>query len=155
MTKLNQVFKCGVCGNMVEVVHASGGELVCCGQPMNLQVENTVEASKEKHIPVVSKIEGGIHVNVGSVEHPMEEKHYIEWIELLIGDKKVCRKNLLPGDKPEACFKAKDLALFEVPEEETTYCEGNECNFTCKNECGETIEFTVRAYCNLHGLWKA
>jgi len=154
MTKLNQVFKCGVCGNIVEVVHASGGELVCCGQPMTLQIENTVEASKEKHIPVIKKIEGGIHVNVGSVEHPMEEKHYIEFIEVIFG-KKVMRKYLLPGDKPEACFKAKDLTLFDLPEEETSYCEGSKCNFECKNDCGETIELTVRAYCNLHGLWKA
>ena len=124
---------------MIEVVHASGGELVCCGHPMTLQVENTVEASKEKHIPVVTKIEGGIHVNVGSVAHPMEEKHYIEWIELLMGDKKVFRKNLKPGDKPEACFKAKELSYFETPAEETAFCEGSECNFTCKNECGETV----------------
>ena len=155
MTKLNQIYKCGVCGNIVEVVHPSAGELSCCNQPMILQVENTVEASMEKHIPVVSKIEGGIHVNVGSIDHPMEEKHYIEWIELIIGNKKVFRKNLKPGDKPTACFKSKDLDLYEVPEEEITYCEGQECNFTCKNECGETIEFAVRAYCNIHGLWKA
>jgi len=83
MTKLNQVYKCNVCGNIVEVVHVGAGELVCCGQPMVLLKENTVDASKEKHVPVIEKIEGGVRVKVGSVEHPMEEKHYIEWIELL------------------------------------------------------------------------
>lgn len=155
MTKLNQIYKCSVCGNMIEVVHASGGELVCCGQPMTLQVENTVEASKEKHIPVVTKIEGGIHVEVGSVQHPMEDKHYIEWIEVLMGDKKVYRKNLKPGDKPAACFKSKELAFFNVPEEEIAYCEGSTCNFTLKDDSGEEMEVTVRAYCNLHGLWRA
>jgi len=104
MTKLNQVYKCNVCGNIVEVVHAGAGELVCCGQPMVLLKENTVDASKEKHVPVIEKIEGGVRIKVGSVEHPMEEKHYIEWIELL-ADNRVCRRYLKPGEKPEVVFQ--------------------------------------------------
>jgi superoxide reductase len=103
-TKRLQFYKCDVCGNIVEVYHASGGNLVCCGQPMNLLQENTVDAAKEKHVPVVEKIEGGYLVKVGSVSHPMEEKHYIEWIELIAGDK-VYGKFLKPGAPPEATFK--------------------------------------------------
>jgi superoxide reductase len=88
---------------MTEVVHASAGELVCCGQPMNLMTENTTDAATEKHVPVISKISGGFKVMVGSVAHPMEEKHYIEWIEL-IADGKAYRQFLDPGGKPEAVF---------------------------------------------------
>lgn len=104
MTELNQVYKCALCGNIVEVTHASGGQLVCCGQPMTLQIENTVEASKEKHIPVIEKLGNEVLIKVGSVEHPMEEKHYIEWIELLTPTC-IYRKYLKPGEKPEAVFK--------------------------------------------------
>lgn len=104
MTKKLQVYKCLVCGNVVEVVHAGAGELVCCGQPMKLMKENTVDASQEKHVPVIEMTSEGIKVKVGSAPHPMEEKHYIEWIELLV-DGRVCRKFLSPGDKPEATFK--------------------------------------------------
>ncbi len=103
MTERLQVYKCGVCGNMTEVVHASGGELVCCGQPMNLMTENTTDAATEKHVPVIEKIDGGFKVMVGSVAHPMEEKHYIEWIEL-IADGKAYRQFLDPGSAPEAVF---------------------------------------------------
>ena len=103
MTELNQVYKCEVCGNIVEVVHASTGQLVCCGQPMKHFVENTTDAAKEKHVPVVEKIDGGFKVKVGSVSHPMEEKHYIEWIEV-IADKKTYRQFLKPGEAPEAVF---------------------------------------------------
>lgn len=120
----NDVYKCSLCGNIVEVVHAGGGTLVCCGKPMDHLVENTVEASKEKHIPVVEKNEDGILVKVGSIAHPMEEKHYIEFIEL-IADGIVYRKNLLPGEAPEAFFNVK------------------------------AEKFEVREYCNLHGLWKS
>lgn len=104
MTILKQVYKCEVCGNIVEVVHQSGGQLVCCGKPMTLLNENTVDAAKEKHVPVIEKVEGGVLVKVGSVAHPMEEKHYIEWIEIHAGNK-LYRKYLKPGDKPEALFK--------------------------------------------------
>ncbi|MBE9582436.1 MAG: desulfoferrodoxin [Proteobacteria bacterium] len=103
MTERLQVYKCGVCGNMVEVLHAGKGELVCCKQPMKLFVENTVDAAKEKHVPAVEKTAEGIKVKVGSVAHPMEEKHYIEWIEV-IGDGRSYRQFLKPGDVPEAVF---------------------------------------------------
>lgn len=103
MTKRLQVYKCEVCGNIVEMVHEGVGQLVCCGQPMKLMEENTVDAAKEKHVPVVEKTAGGILVKVGSVAHPMEEKHYIEWIEV-IADGRAYRQFLKPGDKPEALF---------------------------------------------------
>ena len=99
-----QVYKCGVCGNIVEVLHVGGGELVCCGEPMQLLKENTVDASKEKHVPVIEKTASGFKVTVGSVAHPMEESHYIQWIEA-IADGVVLRKYLKPGDAPEAEFQ--------------------------------------------------
>jgi superoxide reductase len=98
------IYKCEVCGNIVEVLHAGDGELVCCGQPMKQVKENTVDASKEKHVPVIEKIEGGFKVKIGSIPHPMEDKHYIEWIEA-IADGKAYRQFLKPGDAPEAVFK--------------------------------------------------
>lgn len=104
MTERLEVYKCEICGNIVEVLHAGGGELVCCGQPMSVQKENTVDAAKEKHLPVIEKIDGGVKVSVGSVAHPMEEKHLIEWIEI-IADGKAYRQFLNPGDTPEAIFK--------------------------------------------------
>lgn len=125
MTEVRQVYKCEICGNIVEVLHKGGGTLVCCNKPMTLQTENTVDASKEKHVPVVELVDGGVLVKVGSVEHPMEEKHYIEWIEVHTKDK-VYRKYLNPGDKPEAFFKLYD---------------------------GEEVLY-AREYCNIHGLWK-
>lgn len=103
MTQKNQVYKCPLCGNIVEVLHTGAGELVCCGQPMDLVVENTVDAAKEKHVPVVQKTDNGFKVSIGSVPHPMEEKHWIEWIELRAGGK-VYRQELAPGDAPEAVF---------------------------------------------------
>lgn len=124
MAKKMGIYKCEVCGNIVEVLHEGVGELVCCGQPMKLYVENTVEAAYEKHIPVVQKTNEGIVVEVGSVHHPMEEKHYIEWVEVLAGEK-ACRVFLKPGDAPRAEMKL----VTDQP-------------------------ITVRAYCNLHGLWK-
>lgn len=104
MAERQQVYKCEVCGNIVEMLHVGGGELVCCGQPMKLRAENTVDAAHEKHVPVVTKIAGGYKVSVGSVAHPMEDKHYIEWIELIAGND-VLRKFLSPGDAPEATFQ--------------------------------------------------
>jgi len=103
MAKKLEVYKCDLCGNIVEVLHAGAGQLVCCGQPMRLMNENTVDAAKEKHVPVVEKVEGGYLVKVGAVPHPMEEKHYIEWIDLL-ADGKVYRQFLEPGQAPEAFF---------------------------------------------------
>jgi len=106
MAERLQVYKCDLCGNIVEVLHGGAGELVCCGQPMKLMVENTVDAAKEKHVPVIEKVEGGVKVKVGSVAHPMEEKHYIEWIQV-IADGQAYRQFLKPGDAPEATFKVK------------------------------------------------
>jgi len=103
MTKRLQIYKCEVCRNIVEVLHEGKGELVCCGQPMKLYEENTVDAAKEKHVPVIEKVEGGFKVKVGSVTHPMEEKHYIEWIEVIV-DGKAYRQFLKPGEIPEAVF---------------------------------------------------
>jgi len=104
MAERLQVYKCETCGNIVEVLVGGKGELVCCGKPMKLMTENTVDAAKEKHVPVIEKIDGGVKVKVGSVAHPMEEKHYIQWIEI-IADGKIFRQFLKPGDKPEAVFK--------------------------------------------------
>ncbi len=123
MTEKLQIYKCEICGNIVEMLHAGEGELVCCGAPMKLFQENTVDAAKEKHVPVIEKIEGGFRVKVGSVAHPMEDKHYIEWIEAITEDGKVYRQFLHPGEKPEAVFKI------------------------------DASKITAREYCNLHGLW--
>jgi superoxide reductase len=103
MAERLEVYKCDLCGNIIEVLHGGAGELVCCGQPMNLLAENTVDAAKEKHVPVVEKTSEGVKVSVGSVAHPMEAKHYIEWIEI-IADGKSYRQFLNPGEAPEATF---------------------------------------------------
>lgn len=104
MTLVREIYKCEVCGNIVEVVHQAGGILVCCGKPMTKIVENTVDAAKEKHVPVIEKVQGGVCVKVGEVEHPMIETHYIEWIEVHT-ENKIYRKYLKPGEKPQAIFK--------------------------------------------------
>jgi len=111
MAEKLQVYKCEVCGNMVEVLHGGVGQLVCCGQPMKLLAENVVDASLEKHVPVLERVEEGIKVKVGSAPHPMEEKHYIEWIELVVGDK-AYREFLKPGHSPEAFFPVKAEGAF-------------------------------------------
>ena len=123
-TERNQVYKCDPCGNMVEVVHGGVGTLVCCNKTMRLLKENETDASTEKHVPVIEYVSDGIKIAVGSVPHPMQEDHYIEWIELIV-DGKVYRQYLAPGDQPEAFFKV-----------------------TTSNAV------TAREYCNLHGLWK-
>jgi superoxide reductase len=119
-----EVYKCEVCGNIVEVMHGGAGALACCDQPMKLFKENTVDASKEKHIPVIERVANGIKVTIGSVPHPMEEKHYIEWIELLV-DGKVLRQDLKPGQPAVAVFEGVTAGVV-----------------------------IAREYCNLHGLWK-
>ena len=103
MAQLLEVYKCELCGNVVEVIHAGGGTLVCCSQEMKLLAENTVDAAKEKHVPVIEVGAGTVTVTVGSVTHPMEEKHFIEWIEL-IADGKAYRQFLKPGEPPTALF---------------------------------------------------
>jgi superoxide reductase len=125
MAKQFEIYVCKVCGNTIEVLDASGGKLVCCGQPMELQTENTVDASKEKHIPVVTLNNNIAAVQVGSVPHPMEENHHISWIELRQGDK-VQYAFLKPGQEPKATFTI---------------------------EPGK--EIAVREFCNLHGLWRS
>jgi superoxide reductase len=106
MAKKLEIYKCMVCGNIVEVLHGGDGELVCCGQPMENLAEKTADQGKEKHVPVIEKISGGYKVKVGSIPHPMEDKHYIEWIEIL-ADGVAYRKFLNPGDAPEAVFNLK------------------------------------------------
>ena len=124
--KRNEVYKCTICGNVVEVVEVGGGELVCCGQPMNLMKENTVDAAKEKHVPVI-EIEGkNVTVKVGSVPHPMGEDHYIEVIQLMKDGLVIAEKQLTPSDKPEAVF--------------------------CIDDADGVY---AREYCNLHGLWRS
>lgn len=125
MAALNQVYKCELCGNIVEVLHAGGGTLTCCGQSMALCAENATDAAEEKHVPVVTAEGSGVKVAVGSVLHPMADDHYIEWIELLVGDD-VLRRNLKPGGEPVAVFDG-------------VGADG----------------VTARAYCNKHGLWKS
>ncbi len=103
MTGLNQIYKCNICGNIVEMVHTGAGKLVCCGEPMELKKANSQDASIEKHVPVVEPGDNGIKVIIGSVPHPMEDKHYIEWVEVIAGGR-VYRQNLNPGDEPVAEF---------------------------------------------------
>ena len=106
MTGLKKVYRCNVCCNIIEVLHTGKGELVCCGQPMELLEEKTTDVGLEKHLPVIEAADSGIKVKVGSVPHPMEEKHYIEWVEIST-DGKSCRMFLKPGEKPEAEFDIK------------------------------------------------
>jgi superoxide reductase len=103
MAEQLEVYKCDACGNIVEVLHGGAGELVCCGEAMKLFVENTVDAAKEKHVPVIEKTADGFKVKVGGVPHPMEDKHYIEWVEVIAGGK-TYRQFLKPGEEPEATF---------------------------------------------------
>jgi len=124
MAALQEVYKCEICGNIVAVVHGGKGALFCCGSKMLLQAENTTDAAREKHVPAVTVGSGTISVCVGSAAHPMQNEHYIEWIELLV-DGNSYRRFLQPGDAPEASFTV----------------SGN--------------NISVRAYCNLHGLWQA
>jgi len=109
------IYKCGICGNIVEVLSGGKGELVCCNQPMTLLVENTVDAAREKHVPVIEKTAQGYKVTIGSVLHPMEEKHYIMWISLCAGSK-TYRKFLKPGDAPvaEFCIDATKVTAHEL-----------------------------------------
>lgn len=100
---LNQIYKCSVCGNIVELVHIGGGTLVCCGKPTEELIENSTDGALEKHVPIIEKGLNSVTIKVGSIDHPMEDAHYIEWIELLV-DGKVDRQYLKPGDKAEAHF---------------------------------------------------
>jgi superoxide reductase len=110
MAELLQVYKCEVCGNIVEVIHGGDGQLVCCDQPMKLLDAKTADQGKEKHVPVIEKVSGGVKVKVGGIPHPMEEKHYIEWIEI-IADGKAYRQFLKPGQAPEAVFMVQAASI--------------------------------------------
>ena len=121
MTQLNEIYKCNICGNITEVLHTGIGQLVCCGKPMELKQEKT---ENKKHVPIIEKIDNGFKIKIGVVEHPMEETHHIEWIEIIANDK-IYKKYLKPGQKPEANFYIK----------------------------ADNIK--SKAYCNVHGLWKA
>jgi len=114
MTQKLQVYKCEICGNVVEIVHEGNGTLVCCGQSMKLMVESTADATKEKHVPLIEKTKNGYKVTVGSTLHPMIETHYIEWIELL-ADGVLYRRYLKPGDTPMAqfCVEAEKISARE------------------------------------------
>ena len=103
MAERLQIYKCARCGIIVEVLHGGSGQMICCGEPMKHLIEQTADAATEKHVPVIEKIEGGYKVKVGSVPHPMEPKHFIEWIELL-ADGRAYRRFLEPGGAPEAVF---------------------------------------------------
>lgn len=124
MTKIMEIYKCEICGNIVEMLHQGAGQLVCCDQKMKKMEEQTADFAVEKHVPIIENTGSGIKVIVGSTLHPMQEKHYIEWIEV-IEDDNINRKQLKPGDKPEAEFSIK--------------------------YSGDLI---VREFCNIHGLWK-
>lgn len=104
MTKMHEIYKCDICGNIVEMLHTGAGELVCCGQPMKLKTENTVDAATEKHVPIIEKNGSKVHVQVGEIDHPMEEEHHIEWIEVITATK-TYRKYLQAGDLPKAEFE--------------------------------------------------
>jgi len=114
MTNKKEVYKCEICGNIVEVLHNGAGELVCCNQPMKLQTENTTDAAQEKHVPIIEKTEKGFLVKVGETEHPMEQEHYIEWIEIIANEISY-KKHLNPGEKPEAefCINAESIIARE------------------------------------------
>ena len=125
MSERMEVYKCEICGAIVEVLNGGPGELVCCSEPMKHYVENTTDAAKEKHVPVIEKIAGGFKVKVGSVPHPMESAHWIEWIEIITEQGVAYRQFLNPGQTPEAVFKL------------------------------DAAKVTAREWCNKHGLWKA
>ena len=114
MAEKLQVYKCEVCGNIIEVMHGGKGKLVCCNKDMVLMDENTVDAAQEKHVPVIEKTDDGYLVKVGSVPHPMMDEHWIEWVEL-IADGKAYVQFLNPGDTPEAkfCIKADSVTARE------------------------------------------
>ncbi|HJJ47572.1 MAG TPA: desulfoferrodoxin [Methanocorpusculum sp.] len=126
MVKYNQVYKCPVCGNIIHVLHAGAGqEFICCGKPMEQLIANTTDAAKEKHVPAVEKIDGGFRIVVGSVQHPMDSDHFIEWITFIEDTGIVHRKMLKAGDKPE---------------------------FIVKTDAKSGVAYE---YCNKHGLWVA
>ncbi|MDD4996057.1 MAG: desulfoferrodoxin [Patescibacteria group bacterium] len=131
MTRQHQIYKCEICGNIVEVLHSGAGQLVCCGQAMKLIEEKDKDEGKEKHLPVMEilpaddcKVSDGVKIKIGEIPHPMEENHHIEWVEIKTNDNKTGKKFLNPGDVPEINFHTRAKIL------------------------------EIRVYCNIHGLWK-
>ncbi|KAA0000520.1 MAG: desulfoferrodoxin [Thermoplasmata archaeon] len=109
MAERYEIYKCEICGNVIEVLHGGAGQLVCCGQPMKLMEAKKEEQGYEKHLPLVEKEDGKTKVKVGSVPHPMEEGHFIEMIEVITTDGGILRKYLKPGQKPETEFDVEDV----------------------------------------------
>ncbi len=124
MTQLRELYHCEICGNIVEIAHEGEPALVCCGKPMIKLEAKTEDEGQEKHVPVIEEADSGIKVRVGSVEHPMEDKHYIKFIEILLKDR-IMRKELKPRQAPEAKCCAPESDVIEV-----------------------------REFCTVHGLWK-
>lgn len=151
-----QFYRCELCGNIVALVKAGGGELTCCGQAMTKLQANTTDASQEKHVPVVACDKGNIKVAVGSVPHPMIVEHHIEWIALVAGDK-FEMVYLKPGMEAKAeffCPTGGDEEIYVGKDDEVVpNCEGKPCNYVIKDS--SIKEVVVYEYCNLHGLWQA
>ena len=110
MPEKRQIYKCEICGNITEVLHGGDGDLVCCGENMKLFDPKSTDEGKEKHVPVIEPAEDGVKVKIGSNPHPMEEDHYIEWVEIIDGDKS-CRQYLKPGQAPEAVFQSSNQSV--------------------------------------------
>jgi superoxide reductase len=110
MTNQREVYKCEICGNIVEVLHNGAGQLVCCGQPMTLMKEKIKEEGNEKHVPIIEKNKEGVEIKVGSIPHPMTKEHHIEWIEIST-EKGESKKFLNPTDSPEAKFPVKNTKV--------------------------------------------
>jgi len=149
-------YRCDKCGNLVALINSGGGTLVCCGQEMTLLKANTFDASVEKHVPFVEKENGKVKVTVGSTIHPMIDEHFIEWIAL-VTENKIELVYLKPGMEPKAefahNFEEETIYVVNDDDEIVPNCEGQSCNFVYADKVQDN--FTVYAYCNLHGLWKA
>jgi superoxide reductase len=149
-------YRCEVCGNMVVLIKSGGGKLSCCGQEMTKLVANSIDASKEKHVPIAITEGGKIKVSIGSVAHPMTSEHFIEWVALATADK-IEIVHLKPGMEPKAEFayysNQEEAPFTGIDDEVVPNCEGQPCNFVYSDILANKV--MVYAYCNLHGLWKA
>jgi superoxide reductase len=126
MLERGQIFMCNTCGNMFELIHVGGGSSTCCGTEMELLSDDPKDVGAEKHIPIIEKTDSGVNVKVGRVPHPMEDTHYIAWIEIITGNNRTQRAFLKPGMKPEADFIVDDISNIKAKE-----------------------------YCIIHGLWRS
>jgi superoxide reductase len=127
MTEKKQIYRCNICGNIIEVLQIGTGELNCCNQAMKILKEKTGDIGPEKHIPIIEKTDAGVKIKVGKLPHPMKDEHCIEWVEI-ISDNRIYRNYLLPGDPPEVEFDVKIEDINQV---------------------------RARQYCSIHGLWKS